>query len=33
MSALAEPLQRVVPNDNLARRNAMVLAATTRSSL
>ena len=26
MSALAEPLQHVVPDDNLARRNAMVLA-------
>ena len=27
MSAIAEPLQHVAPDDNLARRNAMVLAA------
>src|SRR5258707_5561248 len=26
MSAVAEPLQHAVPDDNLARRNAMVLA-------
>jgi len=26
MSAIAEPLQHVAPDDNLARRNAMVLA-------
>jgi len=27
MSAAAEPLEHVVPDDNLARRNAMVLSA------
>ena len=27
MSAAAEPIEHIVPDDNLARRNAMVLSA------